>query len=493
MSKTDFNVIISGNSLKIAVGIGGVFVVLAQVAVCIFLCKRKKLGNWIGCHCTTLRNCIDRQFGRFGKTRNETESFLMKEVENATAEVITFYDISRGNVRVPTAEEFDNLPTFTKNPDPKFKVLEGQKYNNENGLNLIPDVLPFDEHRVKLRVPINGCDYVNASWLSQIDQDEEHYNVVYTDKESDVKVKFILGQNPTPNARPHYYQMLYENLTRIVIQIKDEKDSRIPKIGHDREFCHMKRHILSRNKVVSNLYQSEIYLSNSNSPGNYRLNFTLFELVNWPRNDLSSSEDTSALMPAICFIRNTIKTMNNSMNIMVQDGEGGIAGASVLVVLFGLLQQIDDHYAHKFTPSKGQETAVDVFKAVNELRQFKDKMINSYDNYKLLFVCLAHYGKNRSKLGPTLKEENVDSENYELYEEQRLINLSPDTVINIEDDANNKNFEDLSNIDFAPNPISNKENSVYNQLYHNDASISNHENASDNENIFEDVEDEYTL
>ena len=73
-------------------------------------------------------------------------------------------------------------------------------------------------------------------------------------------------------------------------------------------------------------------------------------------------------------------------------------------------------------------------------------------------MCLAHYGKNRSKLGPTPNEENVDIENYELYEEQRLINLSPDTVINVEDDAKNRVFEDLNTIDFAPNPINIKEN-----------------------------------
>ena len=46
-------------------------------------------------------------------------------------------------------------------------MSEGRK-NNQIGLNRNTDVLPFDEHRVKLRELINGRDYVNANWLSKM-------------------------------------------------------------------------------------------------------------------------------------------------------------------------------------------------------------------------------------------------------------------------------------------------------------------------------------
>ena len=380
----------------------------------------------------------------------------MKERQETRAHVITFQEIANGVVKVPTIQEFKNLLTFVESDDSKSKMYEGKK-NNKTGLNVIPHVLPFDEQRVKLQTNINGCDYVNASWLSKVDQDQEHYNEVYYDEESDAKVRFILGQDPTKNARPHYYQMLHETMTAIVIQIKDEKDKRVPKIGHDRQFSHMTRTILSRNKVLPNLYQSEIHLSNSNSPNRHQ--FSLFELINWPGGVDSSSDEIKALMSAICFIRNEIKTHGNSVNVMAQDGEGGIAGASVLVVLFQLLQQVDDYHAHKFT-TKDPKITVNIFNEVNDLRKFKDRMVNNYNNYKLLFVCLAHYGTNRSKLGPKAIKEDEPDENYDLYgevEDQSLISLSEDTVIKIENDSRTQVLNELGSLDFAHKAASDEE------------------------------------
>ena len=71
-------------------------------------------------------------------------------------------------------------------------------------------------------------------------------------------------------------------------------------------------------------------------------------------------------------------------------------------------------------------------------RKFKDKLVNNYENYKLLFVCLAHYGKNQSKLEDKTIDENEADEHYDLNEEQNeqcLINVSPDATINVGDDS----------------------------------------------------------
>ena len=407
----------------------------------------------------------------------------MEEIKESQAQVITFQEITNGVVKVPTQQEFANLLTFAESVESKSKMFEGKKYNNEDALNLIPDVLPYDEHRVKLQAKINGCDYVNATWLSKVDQDQVHYNMVYSDDESDANVRFILGQDPTTNARPHYYQMLHENMVAIVVQIKDQQDAKVPKIGHDREFSHMTRNILSRNKVLPNLYQSEIHLSNSNSPNRHQ--FSLFELISWPRGDHSSHDEIKALMSAICFIRNKIKTQENSVNVMAQDGEGGIAGASVLVVLFHLLQKVDDYCARKFT-EKDQETTINVFNEVNELRKFKDKLVNNYENYKLLFVCLAHYGINQSKLEDKTIDENEADEHYDLNEEQNeqcLINVSPDATINVGDDSRKQIFDELGSLNFAPNAVISHEISTHNALYPNDDTMSFNEPTSDDDSL----------
>ena len=281
-------------------GVAVLFVVLTQSVVCFFLHKRNKLGKWVGCICCRFRTSE--------KSKNETEEFLMNEIQDAPTQLITFQEIAQGVAKVPKEQEFEQLSSFVESSGFKSKMSEGKKYND---LNLIPDVLPFDEYRVKLQTNIDGCDYVNATWMSKIDQDQEHYHMVYSGQESDIITRFIIGQDPTTNARPHYYQMLHENRTKIVIQIKDIKDARVPKIGHDRKFSHMTRNILSRNKTLPNLYQSEIHLTNSNSPNAHQ--FSLFELVNWPGGDVTSCDEIKELMSAICFIRNKINGRNKKI------------------------------------------------------------------------------------------------------------------------------------------------------------------------------------
>ena len=79
---------------------------------------------------------------------------------------VDFTEIATGNVSLPNVKEFEKLDKYDEKDESKSKTSEGRK-NNQIGLNRYPDVLPFDEHRVKLKEPINGRDYVNANWLSK--------------------------------------------------------------------------------------------------------------------------------------------------------------------------------------------------------------------------------------------------------------------------------------------------------------------------------------
>ena len=144
-----------------------------------------------------------------------------------------------------------------------------------------------------------------------------------------------------------------------------------------------------------------------------------------------------------------------------------------------------NHYARKLT-EKDQETTINVFNEVNELRKFKDKLVNNYENYKLLFVCLAHYGKDKSKLEDKTIDENEADEHYDLNEEQNeqcLINVSPDATINVGDDSRKQIFDELGSLNFAPNAIISHEISTHNALYPDDDTMSFNEPTSDNESI----------
>jgi len=328
---------------------------------------------------------------------------------------VGFSEIATGNVLLPHVKEFEKLENHNEKDESKSTMCEGQK-NNQIGLNRHPDVLPFDEFRVKLRTPINGRDYVNANWLGKIRDDDyydettdtttrvdvnEDYNAYYEEdptvepieKASNVNVTFILGEDPTTNARPHYYQMLLENFVSVVVQIKDQAETKAPKTGKDRHFGHMIRNIQSREKVNSNLYKTEMYIINTNTNKNFRHLLTSFELIRQPL-----SGNTNDFLTAMSIVRNCFKEVDGSVKAMVHDEDGGIGGASVFVVLHDLLQRVDEVFekGKQVSLSDDEGPKLDVFKIVNGFRTYRPQMINNFGDYKFLFMCLGNYGGNKA-------------------------------------------------------------------------------------------------
>ena len=182
--------------------------------------------------------------------------------------------------------------------------------------------------------------------------------------------------------------MLMENFVTFVIQIKDKEEKRAPKIGTDRHIGHIKRNIKNRDQVNPNLSQTEMYIVNTKHTTNYQHMLTSFELIRQPL-----SGNPKDFLTAMSIIRNRFKEANGSVKAMVHDREGGIAGASVFVVLHDLLQQVDEAFAKGISDDADK---LDVFKVVNEFRAYRPQMINNFFNYKFLFMCLGQYGGNKA-------------------------------------------------------------------------------------------------
>ena len=105
--------------------------------------------------------------------------------------------IASGNVCLPSEEEFGKLVTFTENIGQRYTTSQGERYNKSFGFNLNRNVLPFDHNRVKLRNPIDHCDYVNATWISRIVEDEPTYDqLIYSSYVPYDNINFIIGQDP---------------------------------------------------------------------------------------------------------------------------------------------------------------------------------------------------------------------------------------------------------------------------------------------------------
>ena len=68
--------------------------------------------------------------------------------------------------------------------------------------------------------------------------------------------------------------------------------------------------------------------------------------------------------------------------------------------------QIDEAFTHN-DELKKSVVDVDPFAIVNRLRKDRDKMVEDYSNYKLIFQCLGYYGSNRRLLNQFVSKNQI--------------------------------------------------------------------------------------
>ena len=79
------------------------------------------------------------------------------------------------------------------------------------------NILPYNKNRVKLQDPIDGCDYVNASWITA---------GIYSENIPCSNIAFMACQGPMKNTSPHHWQMIYENDVNIIVMLTKFKETK---------------------------------------------------------------------------------------------------------------------------------------------------------------------------------------------------------------------------------------------------------------------------
>ena len=136
-----------------------------------------------------------------------------------------------------------------------------------------PNIKPYDFNRVRLKTPINGTDFINASHITgtnanpyqnresrfmdmslKISKNTKHPNNNSGDPARFLNINFFASQGPLPNTCAHHLQMIFENNIDFVImltKVAEEENKGILKI------CLLKRFSFSVsgyycNKSLSN-------------------------------------------------------------------------------------------------------------------------------------------------------------------------------------------------------------------------------------------------
>lgn len=322
----------------------------------------------------------------------------IEDVEE-TSTRISIKKIVSGKVTPPQKEEFEKLVGYEDSISERRTISQGQRYNKIGQFNLNPDVLPFDHNRIKLRNPINGCDYVNCSWITKNKDDDDGYDqLIYTTYVPYYNIRFAVGQDPLPNTLQHHYRMIQENKFEFIIGIHEEEAKKPLKVGRTYHFNNTTLQVHNRKKIQRHWSRTEITLFDVTAPGSqYMHHCVCFEFAKWPKEEITSSEETKDLIEGIFIVRKEFNLEKSSLKIFLHDSESGLGGAAVFLSLYDFLQKIDESF-NENDELKQSAGSIDVFDTVNALRRDRAYMINNYSTYKLLFYCLEYYGYSRGLL-----------------------------------------------------------------------------------------------
>ena len=202
---------------------------------------------------------------------------------------ISFTDVVNGNVEQPSVQEFNNLVSFEDDDlSQRLTRFQGQRFNKIGQLNLVKTVLPFDQNRVKLKNPIDGYDYINASLISQPSFEDRTYDeVIYSDILSCKNVRIIVGQDPLPHTLPHHWALIYENEVDFVVNFTTKS----LKLGKVYRFGSISVRVLNQRKMSETLSRTEISLFNMSAPGaKHEHRSSIFKIIGWPNDEILGAD-----------------------------------------------------------------------------------------------------------------------------------------------------------------------------------------------------------
>ena len=303
--------------------------------------------------------------------------------------------ILNGNVVIPSIKEFEELINYEDGIRQSFSTFHGEKYNTEDGYNLVSINLPFDHNRIKLRSLVNGSDYINANWISTPSEQPSFEEISYVQRNPFNKVNFAVGQHPLQNTLQHHYSMILETQMNVVVSIEENENKSPYIIGRSYKFKDLILRVNQRKNINDRLRRSEITLLNECQKEHQ---LVYFELFGWSKVELRSIDDFEHLVLSMCMIRNEMKQAKSALRVMVHDSRGGVGGAAFFVAMYRLMQQIDEAFNESDQLKQSIATDISIFHTVNGLRKDRAKMIEDYSIYKLLHRCLAYYGSKRLHL-----------------------------------------------------------------------------------------------
>ncbi|VDK72918.1 unnamed protein product, partial [Onchocerca ochengi] len=278
-------------------------------------------------------------------------------------------DISTGHVILSFLRDYLN---DTSKIEEQWKTLN--EYANPNGISSIarkeenidknrnPSCLPYDDTLVKIRDVVNGSAFINASAIHDCDPKQANY---------------IATQSPLPGTVADFWQMIWEQVTVLIVNLADNVDLQEgrclkywPESGsqiHGSFEIHLvSEHIWSEDYLVRSFYLKNLKTNETRT-------VTQFHFLTWPKKGVPPN--TKALLD---FRRKINKSYRGRAVPIVVHCTDGTGRTGTFCLLDMILNRV----------TKGVKE-LNVAGSLEHLRDQRPGMVETCEQYKMVFVCLA--------------------------------------------------------------------------------------------------------
>ncbi|XP_077967374.1 receptor-type tyrosine-protein phosphatase alpha-like [Styela clava] len=287
------------------------------------------------------------------------ENYLFKNTDyNAQDIWHKFQEITGHEKRREFRDEFEKLSIL----EPlKCSKLIGRRYENRR-YNISDDVIPYDHNAVVLIMCNNEASvpYVNASWIETYDE----------------STSMIAAQAPMNEGIPFFWRSVLDNRVNTIIMLACVEEG-IQYWPHD------VRATLSMENVSVTLMEENINGSISRRNfkvfrGSQQTHVTQIQYSGWSNEQCP--EDGSMVLNIIGEMQRNARSVRGSACLIHCTDGAGRAGA------FCAIANLIDRLKH--------ENKVDVFRAVKDLRDCRQGMVQTLEQYKFCHTAICNYMKS---------------------------------------------------------------------------------------------------
>ncbi|VIO92566.1 Uncharacterized protein BM_BM1721 [Brugia malayi] len=278
-------------------------------------------------------------------------------------------DISTGHVILSFLRDYLN---DTSKIEEQWKTLN--EYANANGISSIAreekninknrnlSYLPYDDTLVSIRSTVNDSDFINASAIHDCDPKQANY---------------IATQSPLPETITDFWQMIWEQATVLIVNLANNEDQQEgqclkywPESG-SQVYGSFEIHLVSEHIWSEDYLVRSFYLKNLKT--NETRTVTQFHFLTWPKNGVPPS--AKALLD---FRRKINKSYRGRAAPIVVHCTDGTGRTGTFCLLDMILNRV----------SRGVKE-LNVAGSLEHLRDQRPCMVETCEQYKMVFVCLA--------------------------------------------------------------------------------------------------------